>query len=131
MSARPPPATSCAPSFFAVSMKEGAQLVAGGGRAFLLRRLDVTQIRFELLLRRDRAETRFGIQRIARRHLLRTRGDLVDELVLDRFVDEKPRSGCADFAFAIEDARRRAADRGVEIGIGKDDVRRLAAELEG
>src|SRR5204862_115589 len=73
-------------------------------RAFLLRRLDVAQVGLELLLRRNRAKSRLRIHRISGRHLLRARSDLVDEFVLDRFVDEQPRSGRADLALAVNDA---------------------------
>ena len=91
---------------------------------------DVVQDALELALRRNRAEPRLRIERIAGDHLLRAFGDLADELVLDRLVDEQPRSGGADFALAVENADGRAAHGRVQIGIGKHDVRRLAAELE-
>ena len=53
-----------------------------------------------------------------------------DELVVDRLLDEQPRAGRADLALAEEDAHEHALERGVEVGVGEDDVGRLAAEFE-
>ena len=47
-----------------------------------------------------------------------------------RFLDKQPRARGADLALAEEDAHEHALERGFEIGVGEDDVRRFAAELE-
>jgi hypothetical protein len=60
----------------------------------------------------------------------RTGGDLLEKLIADGAIHEQAGTGGADLALSVEDACRRTADRGVEVGIRKDDVRRLAAELE-
>ena len=51
-------------------------------------------------------------------------------LGLHRALDEQPRAGDARLPAVLERARQRALDRGVEVGVGEDDVRVLAAELE-
>lgn len=64
--------------------------------------------------------------------IARARSDALDDLVVDTFMDENPRAGRADLA-GIEEYPGRGrgrAHRGVEIGIWKDDVRRLAAKLQ-
>src|SRR5262249_44159875 len=108
----------------------GARTARNERGAFLLRHLDVAEIVVELFLRRDGAEPRARVEGIAAGHLLRARRYLLDELVLDGLVDEQPRSGGAHFPLAVEDARRRAAHRGLEIRVRKNNVRRLAAELQ-
>ena len=56
--------------------------------------------------------------------LLRALGELRDELVVDRSLDQQARAGGAHLALAVEDAGGGAAQRGVEVGVGEDDVRR-------
>ena len=53
-----------------------------------------------------------------------------DELVVDRVLDEQPRAGHAGLAGGREDARHDAVGRGLEVGVGEHDVRRLAAQLQ-
>src|SRR5262245_50189027 len=80
----------------------GAAAAGDEGGAFLLCDFDVSQVVVELRLRGDGAETRLRIHRIAWCHLLRSRRHLVDELALDRLVDEQPRSSRAHFSLAVE-----------------------------
>jgi hypothetical protein len=52
-------------------------------------------------------------------------------LIVDRLLDEQARAGATDVALVEVDAVDDSLDRLVEGGIVEDDVRRLAAELEG
>ena len=54
----------------------------------------------------------------------------VENLLVDRSLDEDAAAGRADFALVEEDAEQRAVDGRLEVGVGEEDVRRLAAELE-
>ena len=54
----------------------------------------------------------------------------LNEFIVNAALDEQPRAGDADLAGVGVDAHRRARHRHVEIGVGEDDVRRLAAEFE-
>jgi hypothetical protein len=51
------------------------------------------------------------------------------ELVMDLALHEQPRARAADLPGIGEDRRGRSGHRLVEIGIGKDDVGRFAAQL--
>ena len=53
----------------------------------------------------------------------------VDELVMNRLLDQQPRSGDAGLACGGEDAGNRSLDRVVHMGVVKDDIGRLAAEF--
>jgi len=57
--------------------------------------------------------------------------DAVDELVVDVAVDQGAVGGRADLARVREDARRDPVDRVLQVGVGVDDRRVLAAEFEG
>ena len=56
--------------------------------------------------------------------------ELVDELVVDRLLDQQPGAGRADLAGVQEDRGQREVERHLEVGVGEDDVGVLAAELE-
>ena len=60
----------------------------------------------------------------------RAADQLADEAVVDRTLYEQTRAGRAHFAAAGEDADESAVDSGLEVGVGEDDVRALAAQLE-
>src|SRR2546425_473131 len=47
-----------------------------------------------------------------------------------RLLDEDPRPRTAVLSGVAEDGQRRCRGGGLEIGVGEDHVRRLAAELE-
>src|SRR5439155_22725132 len=53
------------------------------------------------------------------------------EPVVGRPLDEDPRTGAAVLARVVEDRVRRGRSGALEIGVGEDHVRGLAAELEG
>ena len=57
-------------------------------------------------------------------------GELGDEGVGDRLVDDQPLGRHADLALVGEGAEHRRVDRGVEVGVGEHEQRRLAAEFE-
>jgi hypothetical protein len=58
-------------------------------------------------------------------------GDALQHLVVDRSLHIKARSSQADLP-GVEKDRQRGADRGlVEVGVGKDQRRRLAAQFKG
>ena len=57
--------------------------------------------------------------------------DLGDEAVVDRVLDDRPAAGRADLAGVDEGRGQRVVDGRLEVGVGEDDVRALAAELEG
>ena len=60
------------------------------------------------------------------------RGDqLVDELVVDRLLDQQPGAGRADLAGVQEHRGQGEVEGRLEVGVGEDDVGVLAAELEG
>ena len=59
------------------------------------------------------------------------RDQLVDELVVDRLLDDQPGAGRADLAGVQEDRGQREVERGLEVGVGEHDVGVLAAQLEG
>ena len=55
----------------------------------------------------------------------------LDELVVDRLLDEQPRAGASSIAPWLKKMPEvRALEGGVQVGVGEDDVRRLAAQLE-
>ena len=60
----------------------------------------------------------------------RALGELGDERVGDRFVDDDPLGRHADLALVGERAEHRGVDRRVEVGVVEHDQRRLAAEFE-
>src|SRR5579864_4691342 len=103
----------------------------GDARALPPAGLDVAQHALALLGRHQRAEARLGVERIARDQAAGALHQALDQLGVDLLLDEQARAGGADLALAVEDAVVGALHRGVEIGVGEDDVRRLAAQLEG
>ena len=51
-------------------------------------------------------------------------------LVVDRALDQQPRAGGAALAGVLDQRADDRGDGGVEVGVGEDDVGRLAAELQ-
>ena len=80
--------------------------------------------------RDERAGLGVGVERAAEANVLRPADQLLDDLVVDAVLDHEPRAGRADLSGVQEDRREGVVDRGVEVGVGEDDVGVLAAELE-
>ena len=57
-------------------------------------------------------------------------GDAVDDFVVHFVLDEQPAAGTAALALVEVQGEVRALDGRVEIGVGKDHVRALAAQFE-
>ncbi len=79
----------------------------------------------------DGTQARVLLQRIPDGQFLGSGGQLLDDLVVDRSLDQQPGAGCAHFAFPIKDPRVRAPNGCRDIGVGKDDVGAFATELQG
>src|SRR5712691_388672 len=116
----------------AFPIAEGGAFAAGNQLGTLsLPLLDVAEHGVHLPLADQCAEAGLGIERVAGLDFIEAVYKLVHEIVVDFLFDKKTRACRADFALTVENSDGRAAHRGVQIGIGKNDVRRLAAELEG
>ena len=98
--------------------------------AFLASLLDEAVDLVAVRGRDQRADLRLRIERIADTQLLRERGELRDEVVVDRPLDEHARARLAALPGGVVDRPHRARDRVVEIRVGEDEIRALAAELE-
>jgi hypothetical protein len=103
----------------------------GALRAFLLAGLDHAEHLHEMGVLDQRADLGSGLERMGQRDL--AGGDLLDLLdqrVHDRTLGYEPGRGVAGFASIVEAAPGRSGRGGIEVGIGEDDKRRLAAEFE-
>ena len=107
-----------------------ASAAARDRRALLLRPLDRGQDHVVLRLADHRADLGVEVGRVTDSQRRRTVDEAVDERVVDVVVDEEARARFAHLALVEEGAEERAVDRDVEVRVGADDVRRLAAELE-
>ncbi len=99
--------------------------------AFVTARADVGEDPFALLGRDDGTEVGLGIEPRADARLARPLGERAHDLVELVLVHEQPASGVAGLAGVEVDPHEGARDGRLEVGIGEDDVGRLAAELEG
>ena len=61
---------------------------------------------------------------------LRALHERLDDPIGVAALDQQPRSARADLARVVEGREQRAGDRLVDVGVGEDDVRGLAAQLE-
>jgi dimethylglycine dehydrogenase len=100
------------------------------GGAALLRDVNVAQHLVALGQRRDRPDLRVRPGGIADPRAARQLDDAFDHLVVDLALHQQARAGKAGLPSRREDARHRAVDRALDVGIGKHDIGRLAAELE-
>ena len=98
-------------------------------RPGLPRRLDMALDLAEMIRGDDRADPGLGIERIADLHGLRPLGEPGEELVRDLRVQEQARSRIAAFAGVEIGAEGRGVEGGVQVGVGEDHLRILAAEL--
>ena len=83
-----------------------------------------------MLLRNDGAQAGVLVQWVAWFQFLRSLGELLHHLVFHRPLHEQAGPRRAHLALTVEDAVLRAADGALQIGIGEDDVRTLAAEFQ-
>ena len=98
--------------------------------AFLFSGLDVIQDALQLYLADLRAHLGGGIERITHSHFPGAAGEIVDELIIDFFVDQEARAGAAHFAFVGVNAPERCLRRAREVGVWENDVGRLATEFQ-
>ncbi len=83
-----------------------------------------------MLARDQRADLRLRVERVADLEPARELGELADEVVVQRRLDEHARARLAALARGVVDRPDRAGQRVVELGVGEDEVRALAAELQ-
>ena len=98
--------------------------------AFLLADFDEVQDAIHLAGGDLRAHLGGGVERIAEAQLAGARGQFVEEAIVDIFVEQEARRGGTHLALVAEDAPEGGAHGGVEIGVGEDDVGRLAAQFQ-
>ncbi len=84
-----------------------------------------------LCLRDERTRLGHIIAGSAEFDALGTCDDRGDELIVQRFLDDDAGTCRADLAGVEERAVERVIDSNLEVGIGEDDVRVLAAEFQG
>ena len=80
--------------------------------------------------RDERSGLGIRVERAAQADALRAVDHRVDELVVQAVLDDEPRAGRTDLARVEEHRRERVVDRGLEVRVGEDDVRVLAAEFQ-
>ncbi len=100
-------------------------------RTFSLPRGDEPKNALHVRLRYQSADLRLGRQRIADTQLPGTLDDHLDEPIINIVVNEDARAIRADLALRIEIAEQGSGYRLPQIGILKDNERRLAAQLHG
>src|SRR5207253_7125030 len=95
-------------------------------------RLSLDEARNGLAVRRrdQRAHLRRLVAGIADLQLARRLDEQLDEAIVGRALDEDARARAAVLARVVEDGVRRSGRGLLEVGVGEDDVRGLAAELE-
>ena len=67
---------------------------------------------------------------VAHLHAARCLDQELQKSIVNRLLHEDPRARAAVLARVVEDGVRRGRRRPLEVGVGEDDVCRLAAELE-
>ncbi len=78
----------------------------------------------------ERAHLGRVVLRVADPHVARRLDEQLGEAVVDGALDEDPRARAAVLARVVEHGVRRGGGGLLEVGVGEDDVGRLAAELE-
>lgn len=99
--------------------------------AGLLTLIDVSHDPVKLHLRDLGTLERLRVERVADLVFLRALLEERQELVIDGFVHQDTRAGGTALAVVEVDTQVDVLDGVVQIGVGKDDVGRLAAQLEG
>ena len=100
-------------------------------RPVLLAVFDVLENLVELGLVDLRTLLRLRVERVADLRRAVLLGDAIDHFVVHLLLDEQPAAGTAALALVEVQGQVRAFDGRVEIGVGEDHVRALAAQLEG
>src|SRR6266849_1153473 len=103
---------------------------ARGHLGFFLADLEIRTHAIVLLFRDQRSHLRFPLERRTDLDLFRFLSHGVDKPAVNRFLHQNAAAGRADFSLIDKDSEQRSIDGGFEIGIGKKDVRRLAAQFE-
>ncbi len=93
--------------------------------------IEVTGHPVQLLLGHQRPQLRGRIEARADLDLAGELGDALHEFLEDRVLDEQPCASHAALAVVEQPGIRRTRDRGLQIGVGEDDVGALSAELQG
>ena len=96
----------------------------------LARRFDVAEHALVVLGPDQRAELGSRIERIPGPDFPRPVGHSRDDLLVERLLDEQPRSRRAALTVHGEDLGERRVDAELRVGVLEDDHRRLAAELD-
>ena len=99
-------------------------------RALSLGQRDVVEHLGVLRRGGDRADVGLGRHRIAEPRGLGERDELSDEGFADAVLHQQPRAGDAGLAGGREDAGDRAGGCLLQVGVGEDDVGRLAPQLQ-
>ena len=92
--------------------------------------LDEAEHSVGVLLVDDGTHRRRGVQRVARRHRRGALDESARELVGDRRVQQQSGVRRAHRALVVERAEDRLVHRLIQIGVGEDEVRALAAALQ-
>src|SRR5262249_52524746 len=98
--------------------------------AFFLGKIDIELYFIELRLVHDRALLSLLIERIPMFQLRCPFDETIDELLINRLLDENTRAAQTNLALVGERRAHAAGDGRVEVGIGENDVRIFATELE-
>src|SRR5690606_9297171 len=115
-----------------VAFREVLRTAATEGqlRALVLADLDIGRHAIELCRGDDRAHQGAVGQRIANREALRGVDQVLHEAIVVVGGDEDAGAGGAGLAAVAEPGRDGGAGGGLQIGVGEDDVRALAAQLQ-
>src|SRR5262249_17993822 len=108
----------------------GWTIAARDERRFLASHRDVAFDLVEVFFADERSHLGFAIERISKADSRCQVLHASDELLKKILLNENSRAGRADLALVDKDAEKRAINGRVEIGIGKEDVRRFASKLE-
>src|SRR4029077_733091 len=101
-----------------------------GELGLFLSDLDVGVDAVILFFADERAHLGFAFERRTEFDFLGLFRHRFDEILVDRFLYQDAASGGADFALIDEDSEECAVDGSFEVGVGEEDVGRLAPQFE-
>ena len=78
----------------------------------------------------ERPDVRLGVERVSDAQATGRLGEPGHDLVVHRGLDQEARAGLAALAGRVVDRPDRGGDRLVEVRVGEDDARALAAQLQ-